>query len=87
MADIAALQLPTMPPPFFPASFPTSPDSPQRAQLPWRCSDSSVSVQRETFQNRRALSQITQGLLMTHVVFGRAGLINSGKVSLKVQCQ
>lgn len=58
MADIAALQLPTMSPPSFPASFPTSPDSPQRAQLLWRCSASSVSLQRETFQNRRALSAL-----------------------------
>lgn len=41
MADIAALQLPTMSPPSLPASFPTSPDSPQRAQLLWRCSASS----------------------------------------------
>lgn len=56
MADIAALQLPAMSPPSFPASFLTIPDSPQHAQLLWRCSTSSVSVQRETSQKRGALS-------------------------------
>lgn len=56
MADIAALQLTTMSPPASPVSFPTSPDSPQRGQLLWRCSASSVSGQTETFQNRKALS-------------------------------
>lgn len=55
MADITALQLPAVSPPSFPASFPTSPDSPLPAQLLWRCSASSVFVQ-WTFQNRRALS-------------------------------
>ncbi|CAJ1082287.1 Hypothetical predicted protein [Xyrichtys novacula] len=49
MADITALQLPDTSPPCLPASFSTSSDSPERAQLLWRCSFSSVSALRETF--------------------------------------
>lgn len=75
MADIAALQLPTMSPPCFPASFPISPDSPQRAQLLWRRSASSVSVQRETFQNRRALSALDS---LTRAIDDCHGVWNSG---------
>lgn len=58
MADIAALQLPTKAPRGVPASFPTSPHSPQSTQVLWRCSASSLFVQRETFENRRALSAV-----------------------------
>lgn len=57
--------LPTVSCPCLLASFPTSPDSPQRAQLLWHRAASSLSGQEETFQNRRALSALDS----THTSF------------------
>lgn len=83
MADIAALQLPTMSSPCFLANSPTRPDSTHLSQLLWRCSPSSVSVRRETFQNRRALSALDS--LARDDCHCLAGFINSAEVSVKVQ--